>query len=1157
MAIKFTKDQENAINATGTVLVSAAAGSGKTAVLTQRVIKRVCDPNDPATIDRMLIVTFTNASALEMRVRIGKELDRMCADNPGNSYILKQKLLLKNAKICTIDSFCIDLVKKHFGILGVSPSFSVAAPAQTAALRDRAMTDVLSRHFANPDEDFNQLCESFGIYGGDKKLQNAITSVYDFSLCMSRPEHWLETAVNNYFAENISACPFAEVILRRAEIKLKNAVDSINFILRESVGTEFEAGWNVNFAETLDTINEMLSAVTSKKWDRLYDLSLTFEKTKIDRIKKGQNKELHERMKEIRESVYKTVTSISDDMGGNAEQLLNSLKCVGNQVKTLVSLVREFSNAYFNLLNTHNILTFSLIEQLALKLLCTESDGELKPSELSKDICKLYDEVLVDEYQDNNDLQDSLFFAVSDSGKHLFMVGDVKQCIYAFRNANPDNFLRHKNAYPLYDGNTSPSKVVLSANFRSRKGVCDFVNGICSALMQTSTCGMDYDDEEKLVCGAVYPENDAPAAEIFITDSSDAEKNTADAETVADYIVKTMEEKPFLRDNDQLRKARYGDFAILLRSPKKRVKLYTDALKKRGIPVSYSSGEFYESPEILTAMSILRVIDNPMQDIPLLAAMSSAVFGFSFDEIAKLKSEYEGRNLYARVINAAGNGSLKCRQMLDTLANLRALAVTLPVGRLINEVYNVTFLKEIMSSDENGNVRKNNLLALVSMADEYESRSDGGLSGFIDYFERSAAEGSAGDKAPQSDVDAVRIMSFHGSKGLQFPICIIAAAGSGFNKTDLNDALIVNGKYGIGMSYVSDGVKYDTAARKALRLTQSQKLIAEEIRLFYVAMTRAEERLMISVTTNDWKKDISDAAVALSLSAASDGKVPAETVLSSLGLKKMLLCAALLQASGDYIGTAAEIAPVGFNGTGNFKFTLSHAVQDEEYDTEKREREVNNYVCDSETAGFLRDRFGYKYPFESSCNIPSKIAVTELVHGDKEQFAFKARPRFMSKAGLTPAERGTALHKFMQYADYSAAESNLQEEMERLYEWEFISREELEAIDKTALQRFFKSDIYRRIKQSPKVMREYKFMVKHPYADDETIVQGIADCIFFENKSAVILDFKTDNVQDINVLVERYSAQLEIYKAAISEIFEMPVSECVIYSMHLGEQINV
>lgn len=1158
MGIDFTNDQIKAIEAKGTVLVAAAAGSGKTAVLTRRVIERVCDKNDPTTIDRLLIVTFTNASALEMRVRIAKALDEECAARGNDPYILKQKLLLKNAKICTIDSFCIDLVRKYFAVLSVSPDFKVAAAAQASALRERAVSDVLLRHFAEPSEDFNRLCTSFDIYKGEKGIKDAIFTCYDFSLCLSRPEHWLDSSADSYFCENINECSFAEVFFVLAKTKLDSAKDLTEFILRESVGTEFEAGWQVAFGETLDRIAEMKSAVDSRDWDRLYMYASSFEGAKTPRLKKGQNKDLNELMKDTKGDIKKAVDEIADKLGGSSSEVLAELHSAGKQVKMLVSLVKEFSEHYFELLCSKNLLTFPLIEQLALKLLCDDDGERLVPSEISAEICKLYDEVLVDEYQDNNDLQDSLFNAVSDNGKHLFMVGDVKQSIYGFRNANPDNFLRHKDSYPLYDGTKEKSKIVLSANFRSRKGVCRFVNGICGALMQKATCGFDYTDEERLVSEATYPENSAPAAEIVLTEHASENKDMVDAEAIAEYIAGVMAEPPFLKETDNsLRKAEYGDFAILHRSPNKRLPVYIDALKRRGIPVMVGGGDFYGSAEVLTAMSVLRVIDNPTLDIPLLSAMTSAVFGFDFDEVARIKSAYKGRSLYARVLSAAEHGDRKVGRMLDMLSSLRTEAVTLSVSRLIGRIYNVTGFSEMVSASENGRLKRQKLMQLISMAEEFEGWSDGGLSGFIGYFDRSAEEGSSGEKSLPNKSNAVRIMSFHGSKGLQFPVCIIAGAGGDFNNTDLKKSLIVNGKYGIGLKYVEDGIKHETVARNALKISQLNKLSAEELRLFYVAMTRAEERLMISVTVKNAEEDIKNAAKKLGLSASDSGLVPSDAVVGAGGLKQWLLSAALLQRSGDKIGEVASVEPIGFNGDGDFKFTLSHLNDISEPVADACGSDTEEYSCSSEVREQLNTRFGFRYPFESEISTPSKMAVTELVHGDRDSFAFKARPRFMSKAGLTPAERGTALHKFMQFADYSAAAQDVEAEISRLYEWEFITEAEAESIDRKALKRFFESDTYRRITSADKVLREYKFMIRQATSNGSTIVQGIADCIFFEDKKAVILDFKTDNVKDLAALAERYAAQLEIYKEGVSEIFGTEQIECIIYSMHLSASVEV
>ena len=1158
MAIKFTDDQRKAIDAKGTVLVAAAAGSGKTAVLTERVVQRICDPKDPASIDRMLIVTFTNASALEMRVRIGKKIDEYIHEHPSNTNAYKQKLLLRSAKICTIDSFCGDLVRHHFGQLGINPDFSVATDAQTSALKERALKEVLAKRFLEPDDDFNTLCETFKIYNGDRDLREAVLSVYNFSLCMSRPEHWMRSSVDYYFVDKINNSPFSEVIYKKSRMKLLTARDNAEMILRECVGTEFESAWYQGFSDTVEHINTTLKAVEDKDWDRLYDLANQFEKTSVETVRKPKDEALRETMKRIRDKIYKDIRSICDDQCGPEAFVLDELRITGRQVKSLVDIVIDFSKKYLELLLSKNILTFALIEQFALKLLCTDTPDGLVPSELSKEVCKLYDEVLVDEYQDNNDLQDALFNAVSDNGSHLFMVGDVKQSIYGFRNANPDNFLKHKNDYKDYDGVTSPSKVILNANFRSRSGVCDFVNGIFKTLMQNDTCGMEYGDDEVLKPDAEYLDNTAPKAELnIVRNLNGINREIADAEAVADYIAGVLKEEPFLRNGKtELRRAEYKDFAILLRYPRNRVKYYIEALKKRGIPAAFDSGEFFTSTEVMTAMSVLRAVNNPLLDIPLLAAMTSVAFGFTFDEVAKIKASCKGVNLYARIVKAADNGDSKCHAMLETLSVLRKKAVTMSVGAFVNEVYRVTYIKEILSSYNDGIQKNANLSSLVSMANDYDSFSNGGLAGFIDYFDRSAAERSSGSKTVGGDVNAVKIMSFHGSKGLQFPICIVAGCGNGFNLEDLKKPIITNGTYGIGMSFVSDGVKHSTVARNVLKEAHLLKIISEEIRLLYVAMTRAEERLMLSLSLDDLNKEINDAITLLGLSAFDTNKIPAQAVLSAIGYKTMVLCSALMQADGVKLTEAVGLPALGFGGEGSFKLTVSDAsVFDEGAVDELDKFKVND--IDPNVQNMLSERFDYVYPDSALCKIPSKIAVTELVHGDSEQYAFKARPRFMSKAGLTPAERGTALHKFMQYASFDNAEKDVEAEVQRLYEYEFISEEEADSIDRDLLKRFFKSKLYARIKSADKVWREYKFMVSYPYNGQKTIIQGIADCMFQENGKIVIVDFKTDNVNDMSVLIDRYSQQLQIYKEAISEIFDLPVGECLIYSVKLGADVNV
>ena len=1163
MAVNFTLDQQKAISAHGTVLVSAAAGSGKTAVLTERVVKAICDPSQNISADRLLVVTFTNASALEMRVRIAKRLDEECLLHPENTYILKQKLLLSGAKICTIDAFCIDLLKRYFAIVGISPDFKIADESYLRALKEKCLKKVLSRKYAEKNEALDALADAFMLEKNENQLIDAVLKVYETAMCMPRYNDWLKTAAESYNCNSLQNCGFSDVLINSVYNTVVMQIDQIELLLREIEGTEFEPTHLVAFSDTREELLNIKHLAEDKDWDGVYNAVLNFKRPQSKSIRNPNDVRLAEVIKAARNDIFSSITKLVDRMTGTEAEVISALNSAYPMVKLFSLIVAEFAENLHQSLCGDNKLTFSLIEQLALGLLCDEKDGRLSPSEISKEICKNYDMVMVDEYQDNNDLQDALFFALSDNGKKLFTVGDVKQCIYGFRGANPDNFLGYKNSYPLYDGVTSPSKIILKQNFRSRKGVCDFVNAFCSVVMSLESCGMDYTDEDELVASAEYAKENSPAVNLLVNDisESDLKRPEADAKAVADYIENTMKQPPFLKSKDGgLRAADYGDFAILLRSPGPRADYYTSELKSRGIPVSYESGEFYDTPEISIIMSLLRVIDNPARDIPLLAIMTSVVFGFTPDELAKIKVTYEGKSLYAKVCNAAAEGDAHCSELIKTLSQYRRAAATMSVGKLINEIYLKTALPEIMSAFSYGERRKQNLRRLSNLANEYDGDL-GGLQGFLSAFEH--MENIRSDKIPASNTGAVRIMSFHGSKGLQFPICIIADCGGAFNKRDSIESFVVNYELGMGLKYVDqkDGVKKTTIAREAIATMQDKRSKAEEIRLLYVAMTRAEERLVLSVTSKNPEKLIVDAAESLGLSQPTC-RPSAGEVLSANGFYKWIYMTALLQNDGKKLGEYASVVPP-LGGNAGFLLSVTKFLGDESDNTKAQtENEMPQITPEflskvQACRQQLENRLNAEYEFEEECLVPSKVAVTELVHGSDKQYSFKARPRFMSKAGLTPAERGTAAHKFMQYASYENAEVDVKAELERLREWEFLSDEEAEAIDADKMASFFGSDVYYRIKNAKQVWREYKFMVEYPTQNSVTIAQGIADCVFLEQDGLVILDFKTDAVNDVSLLVDSYAEQLKVYKYALEKIFETQVKECVLYSLNLGKQISI
>lgn len=1161
MAVKFTDDQQTAIKAAGTVLVSAAAGSGKTAVLTERVVSRICDKENGISADRLLIVTFTNASALEMRLRIAARLDERIAEEPSNGYYLKQKLLLQNAKICTIDSFCIDLVRKHFSMLGISPNFTVADPAKADSAADKALDSVLFDYYSEPTVGFDMLSSLFGVEQNENRLKDMIKSVYEMSMCMSDPEKWLSSAAEKYNCTSFAQSDFASILFEFADELLSAAGNVATLAIREVTGTDLEDRFVPWFASRSEMLDKMRLAVSSRDWDGLLALADGGNSDRIPTIK--SDNPLKSTVTEMHKSIKENVAKIKEFVYKNEDEIKDSLQKVYPMVKTFCDIVSEFSKQYYNELSADGMLTFAQIEQLALGLLCDNVDGKTVPSQLSRDICREYDEVMVDEYQDNNDLQDALFFAVSDFGKHLFMVGDVKQSIYGFRGANPDNFLKHKNSYPLYDGSADKSKVILKANFRSSGDICGFVNAVCAPLMTKDSCNMDYDADERLAAKADFPFNSEPDVTLMLgeTDGSKLKREAADAVAIAEKIEELMKKPPFLADkNGELRKAQYGDFAILMRSPSGRAKIYSDELKKRGIPVSYDAGGFFDSPEVMTAVSVLRVIDNPSRDIPLLAAMTSNVFAFTPDELADIRAAHRHGSLYSAVVAAAAAGNRKCSDMLALLSSYRSDAATLSAGRLLDKIYNDTALPEIVSAMPYGERRSANLHKLSLMADEMTKETGGGLSSFLSQLDRQSK--NTVESGATSSRNAVRIMSLHGSKGLQFPICFLANFGGNFNKADLNAPFIYNYHFGIGASYIDDetGTKLGTAARDAMRIAERKKLLADEIRLLYVAMTRAEQRLLISVTDNNIASKIRSAAVSLGMSDGKNSeKIPLGAALSAQSYAKWLFMALLLQKSGDALAKFADVVPFGTGNDARFSLSVRYFTDTAEQADVQNNRLEPVLHDEVEVARYTEQferRFGFKYPYDAECTVPSKIAVTELVHGDGNSFSFTARPEFMSKSGLTPAARGTAVHKYMQYADYAAASADPQAELERLEEWEFLTPEEAASIDLKGIKAFFAGDVYRRMTSALDVKREYKFMIDYPYKDSTTIIQGIADCIFFEKDGLVILDFKTDAVNDISQLKGYYSGQLEVYKYALGKIFGINVKECILYSMHLGKYIS-
>lgn len=1156
MAIEFTKDQQSAIDAEGTVLVSAAAGSGKTAVLTERVVRLICNKELGVGADKLLIVTFTNLAASELRLRITKKMAEECAKHPGDEFYLKQKLLLQNAKICSIDSFCIELVRSNFSILGIEPDFSIADNSQAARISEQCLDNCLLKYYVSNDADFDRLGEVYQLDSGEANLKKAVLQIYDYCMTLPQPEKWLDAAVERYTEDGYSV--YIKLFLDSVKNNINDLTAYISVAQREVLGVDIAPALLEHYAYIKDHFENSLPLFEQNSIALLVNYFSGFEYPKLTVRGCKEEESVKEQIKTFNGEIKKRTEAITGSLARYSD-LSGEISAGRLLTAKLTELVKAYYHSYFKTMCDKKILTFSMVEHLALELLCVEEKGVLVPSKLSEDICKNYRYVLVDEYQDNNDLQDALFFAVSGGGKNLFMVGDVKQCIYGFRNANPENFLRYKDQYPEYKEGNERSKIVLKSNFRSRKGVCDFVNAFCNTVMLKEVSGMDYTSEDELYPEAKFPEIDTPSAELFLINNAGKQKNEmVEAEEVADYIEKTMKSGAIIRDKDGLRPAGYGDFVILLRSPSKRRGYYEAALKRRGIPVSGETDDFLSAPEVSSLISLLSVVNNPTRDIPLVALMTSPFFGFSYDELVKLRKVGCHGPLYGRVVAAAGAGDKKCADLVESISYLKTVSATKPLGRFIREVCDTYPLAAVYGRIRPIETVENYLSKFAYLAEQYDSSFDGGLDGFLDSLGKYSDDGK--ELAVSSDADCVKILSFHKSKGLQFPICIIAAAGSEFNQQDITARFVFCDKYGMGMKYISDGEMRSSLSRDMVAEYKKGQLIAEEIRIFYVAMTRAEDRLVIFGTSKSLERSISKAASKLMFSNIDTGKASVSSVLGAKSYLELLLFSILVQKSGIPVARYAGLSELSNFDTASFKVTISEPTFDiEETVMKERAADKESEIPVSHNAELreqLTERFGFSYAFEGECKIPSKMAVTELVHGDAESFAFTARPQFMSRSGLTPAQRGTAAHKFMQFADYDSAAADLEAELSRLREWEYLSEEEADSIDVSSVGKFFVSAVFDRIKKALKVLREYKFMVEYPYGGSSTIVQGIADCIFEEPDGLVILDFKTDAVKNAAELKERYRGQLEVYKYAVERIFGKPVKECILYSISRSDYIS-
>ncbi len=1169
MANTFTVPQQDAINSRGALLVSAAAGSGKTTVLVERIVQCLLDPENPCDINQMLVVTFTHAAAAEMKTRIDKRLQQELEKNP-HPRLQEQLMLLPKANISTIDAFCKNLITQHFEALELPPDFTILSENTLALLKRQAMDETLENLLTRYPADFETLSLCLG-ESRSSAVSEAISIIYEYLRSLPFPHLWLEQ-VRGFYQDftNIARSPWGEFLIGQALTQVNRAVVTLEKGLKEvEAEPDLPANRYDRLQEGLAALLRFQKALGQKDWDGVYSLCQTtkpvsFAGTRMaDCALKDTLTGLQQTQKAVLESLWETFTA-------PAEELARQFTALAPTIDFLFTCVTEFWARLDEKKKEQNGLDFADIEYAALSLLVTLEKGKAVPTPLAKEIAGEFRYVMVDEYQDSNNLQNEIYNALSDGGKTLFTVGDVKQSIYRFRKANPNLFLEKLESLPRYNRCNSPATVVLDGNFRSRKEICNTVNAFFSLIMSKEAGDICYDETHYVTpLNTTFP----PARAKVTLDILEKDDRTAielEADRIAMHI-KELVNTPCVTEKGELRCATYSDCVILLRSHKNKAPYYVKRLQEHGIPaVADSTDGYFEKREIRLVRAILSCVNNPTDDISLLAVLLSPLFGFTAEDVAELRLLAPKGTLWGCLQAGAKQGNQKAGDFIETINTLRLYAVTLTPKQLLEKIYQTYHLPALVQLWERGQARKQNLLALFSLATDCAQNGITRLEGFLSYLNKLEEEKQNYTPAMNAlGGNGVRVISVHASKGLQFPICFLAGCSGSKNHMEAQQPLVLNETLGVGITLhaAQTGTHTKTPARYAIEQKNKQAELGEELRILYVAMTRAVDRLYLFSTRKDPIKDIEKAALALN-GNLKEGKLHSDLVLSAPNFGQLFYYFALLHPAGNGLRVYGN-TPYGYLEANEEDFQVN-LLQSHQIDLPAQTPEIAQTplrAVDTNILETLTRTLSYQNPYAGVEQVLAKRSVSALT---KEQGGIPPipRPAFLQEGGLTPAEKGTALHQFMQYADYNATAQNPGAEIRRMVDLAFLTPAQGDAVDEEKLTLFFQSDLYRRMACSKKVLREHRFMaslsvtqidptLSPQLSQEQVVVQGITDCLFEEADGFVLVDYKTDKVKSAEELVFRYQDQLQLYAKMLESTSQMKIKELVLYSFCLNQTISV
>lgn len=1161
---EWTSDQLTAITEHGSdLLVSAAAGSGKTAVLVERVIRRLTDPVDPVDIDQFLLVTYTNAAAAEMRGKLADAIGAKLEDEPDNAHLRRQLFLVHKARITTVHAFCLTLVREQAVSLGLPPDFRLMDEGERGILRDEVIEEVLETLYAAEDKGFLALVDLLVSGQDDKSLVTTILDTFEKTRAHADPDGFLEQVRKGLLDGGSPAeTPYGKLLLAQAREAVQYGLAFLHRGLELLQEEEtLEGAYAPAFHSDIKQAEQLMDAIDAADWDAAVELAQNLHFDRLGSIRGYEDKAFQEQIKGLREEWKETAGEIrSRLLCVTTEQAAYDRALGRPALDALVRVVQQFAHAFSEEKRQRGLADFNDLEHFAVQLLYT--DG--KPSLLAQRLSETFAEILVDEYQDTNGVQDAIFRAIARD--NLFMVGDVKQSIYGFRLADPYIFLDKYKSFTDEPETGIGRRVVLSKNFRSRAEVLDMVNYIFRAVMSESVGDLEYTDREALYLGASYPQaNGLCDTEFWILDTSEnsgEDKARLEARMIAKRIRELIDSGFPVTDRgtEETRPLCTSDVVILMRSPKARASIYREALAEYGLHTqTEESTGLLQTTEIGTIVSLLSVIDNPRQDVPLIGVMRSPLYDFSEEELAQIRLIDRTISFYDA---ARQSEEPKVQAFLQELDDLRSISCDLPVYRLLWLIYDRTGALGLFGAMPGGAQRQRNLLSFFERARIFEQAGTRGLFRFVrllrsmeergEDFEAVRAEGGDG---------AVRIMSIHKSKGLEFPVVILADTAKRFNERDLTAPILVHPSLGFGAKCrdLSRGVRYDTLERQAVAARMRQQTVSEELRVLYVALTRAKEKMIISCASAQFGTQFARLGRLVAL-----GELPAYA-MGGIHTSMAWLIAPLLRhpCAGALRAYSEEQIEIDVQAPDSIKFYC--CTPDDLTKMEKKEEVAIQFAELPCVPPAL------VYEKSILADIPAKMTATGLKKGyksaetaeDTEQVRpapALRRPDFEQHAhGLTPAERGTAHHLFMQFCDFAACtEGKIEQEIARLKTLCILSEEQAEAVEAARIRRFFTSDLYKKQMCKGEIRREFKFSVTVPVSDyymegkdleDELLLQGVIDCLSETEEGFLIIDFKTDRVgrNYVQERAEQYRTQLDAYQRAVEKIFDKPVLARALY----------